>query len=302
LEKSVEFGVALPSYGPQATRLNILDTALAAESLGFDHVWVPDHLALPKADAERFGHIFEAITTLAYIAGCTRRIGLGVSALVLPQRNPLEVAKQIATLDVLSGGRVTLAVAVGWSAGEYANLGYEFHNRGARMDDAIKVLRTLWRGGRVISYQGPFYRFEQVVFSPPPVQSGGPRLWVAGDSPRALRRAVLLGDGWHPNALAPQALAAALERVRPLLGGRPFDVIVRTRLTFDQPPPAEGYLGGDAEAVIAQLRALQAAGATGVVLTFVAETQAERERALRRFATEVRPAFASHPTTGRADA
>jgi hypothetical protein len=111
-----------------------------------------------------------------------------------------------------------------------------------------------------------------------------------------------LGDGWHPNALAPQALAAALERVRPLLGGRPFDVIVRTRLTFDQPPPAEGYLGGDAEAVIAQLRALQAAGATGVVLTFMAETQAERERALRRFATEVRPAFAPHPAAGGADA
>lgn len=289
----MRFGVVLPSYGPQATRLAILDTALAAESLGFAGVWATDHLALPKADAERFGHLFEAVTTLAYLAGSTSRIGLGISALVLPQRNPLEVAKQLATLDALSGGRVTLAAGVGWSRGEYANLGYDFDNRGQRMDEALKVLRTLWRGGRVVSFEGRFYRFQEVVFSPLPVQSGGPRLWVAGDSLRALRRAALLADGWHPNARSPQALAKALEKARPWLGQRPFDVAVRMRLTFDGPPVGEGHLGGDAEQIIAQLRAYQAAGMTEAVIHFQAESQAERERAMRRFCQDIMPAFAA---------
>jgi len=101
----MKFGVVLPSYGAQSGRLATVDTALAAESLGFDSAWTTDHLALPQADAARYSPLLEAVTTLAYLAGLTQRVRLGISALVLPQRNPVEVARQIATLDVLSGGR-----------------------------------------------------------------------------------------------------------------------------------------------------------------------------------------------------
>src|SRR3972149_5210821 len=113
----MKFGIVLPNFGQDATRLSIVDTTLAAESLGFDSVWVTDHLALPQSNARQYGLIFEAVTTLSYLAGSTGRIRLGISALVLPQRNPVEIAKELATLDVLSGGRVILAAGIGWASG-----------------------------------------------------------------------------------------------------------------------------------------------------------------------------------------
>ena len=128
----MKFGVILPTFGPGASRMGILDAAHAAEDLGYDSIWVTDHLALPKEDAERFGHIFEALTTLSYLAASTRRVRLGISTLVLPQRNPVEVAKEIATLDALSAGRVIFSAGIGWSRGEYTNLGYNFFDRARR--------------------------------------------------------------------------------------------------------------------------------------------------------------------------
>lgn len=286
----LRFGVVLPSFGPQSSRLALIDTALLAEDLGFDSVWLTDHVALPEADAARFGRIFEAITSLAYLAGVTHRIRLGISALVLPQRNPVVVAKQLATADVLSGGRTLLAVGVGWSAGEYANLGQNFRNRGKRMDEAIQVLRTLWRGPRVASYQGRYYRFENAVMDPQPLQPGGPPLWVAGESEAARRRAALLADGWHPNArYGPDWLAQALAEIRPLLGGRPFTVSLRIRLDFEATDPKVAPLHGTPEQVAEQIRAYAQAGADYFIITFLAEDQRRRERAMRRFATEVLP-------------
>ncbi len=288
----MKFGVVLPNYGPTAERLAMVDTAILAEELGFDSVWLTDHIALPKADAARFGRIFEVITTAAYLAASTGRIRLGFSALVLPQRNPVVVAKQIATLDVLSGGRVILAAGVGWSEGEYANLGVNFRDRGQRMDEALQVLRTLWRGGEVISYQGRYYRFEQAVFLPGPLQPGGPPLWVAGNSEAAWRRAVLYADGWHPNAPhSPDDLAAQVAALRPLLGGRPFTVSLRIRLDFAAQTSAEAQLHGAPKQIAAQIRAYEQAGADHMAITFLADTQPRRERMMRQFVDEVLPAL-----------
>ncbi len=287
----MKFGVILPSFGPQAGRLAMVDTVLAAEKLGFDSAWTTDHVALPEADAGRFGHIFESITTLGYLAAMTTRLKLGISALVLPQRNPVEVAKQLATLDILSGGRIMLAAGIGWSAGEYANLGQLFRNRGKRMEEALQVLRTLWRGGKIISYKGKHYRFERVVFSPGPLQSGGPVLWVAGDVPQALKRAVFLADGWHPNTRSPETLAEELKTVAPLLRNRPFTVSMRTHVRFGQ-PDEKTPLSGTAEQVIDRLRAYEQAGMNYAVIDFDADNQAGRERAMQTFASQVMPVFA----------
>lgn len=287
----MNFGVVIHNYGKQAGRLAIVDAALAAEKLGFESLWLTDHVALPEEDAARFGHIFESLTTLAYLAACTARIRLGVSALVLPQRHPVEVAKKIATLDVLSAGRTLLAVGIGWSAGEYANLGQSFGDRGQRMDEAIKVLRTLWRGGQVASFKGQYYSFEKLFFAPGPLQAGGPPLWVAGDSMPALRRAVLLADGWHPHRLSPHAIKARLDAVRPQLGQRPFTVCERRRLRFSEQPLPEVPLSGSPADIIRQVGEYQAAGVSAIVVDFEADTAAERMAAMQRFAQEVAPAF-----------
>jgi probable F420-dependent oxidoreductase len=288
----MKFGVILPNFGSQATRLNILDTALAAERLGYESVWATDHLALPESDADRFGHLFETVTTLAWLAGSTGSIRLGISALVLPQRNPLEVGKMLASLDALSGGRVMLAAGIGWSEGEYRNLGYDFQNRAKRMDEALQVLRTLWRGGRVISYKGKYYSFERVSFSPGPVQSGGPVLWVAGNSLAALRRAAFFADGWHPNLRTPEELERSLKSAARLLGSRPFTVSLRMRVALNRAPETEYTLSGKPPELIERMRAFTSAGMTHAVIHFEADSQAEREAALKSFARDVAPAFA----------
>jgi len=288
----MKFGVILPNYGAGSSRLAVVDTALAAEKLAFDSVWTTDHLALPESESAAYSPILEALTTLAYLAGSTGRIKLGVSALVLPQRSPLEVAKEVATLDVLSGGRAMLAVGIGWSQGEYANLGQAFKNRGARMDEAIQVLRTAWRGSRIVDYQGRHYTVENAVFAPGPVQAGGPLLWVAGNSAKALRRAVMLSDGWHPTSMPPAELERMLRVVRPLLQNRPFNIAPRLEIAFE---PAEGTspaLSGSAEQMVEQIQTYRQAGVNYIVLSFQAESQPAREKAMRRFAAEVMPRLA----------
>lgn len=288
----MKFGIILPTFGPGASRLAIIDAALAAERLGYESVWVTDHLALPKEDAERFGHIYEALTTLSYLAASTNRVRLGVSALVLPQRNPVEVAKEVATIDALSGGRVILAAGIGWSQGEYANLGQNFSNRARRMDEALKVLRTLWRGGTSASYQGKYYRIERAVISPQPVQAGGPPLWVAGNSPAAVRRAVHYADGWHPTGLPAEQIAERLESVRPLLGERPFTVCARLHVSItDQFLELPSPLSGTPEQIREQLLAYRDAGVGYAILHFQAESAGERERMMAIFQKEILAVF-----------
>jgi probable F420-dependent oxidoreductase len=285
----MKLGLILPNYGREATRYSIIDTALAAETLGYDSIWLTDHLALPQQDSVRFGHIYEAMTSLAYLSASTRIIKLGISALVLPQRNPVEVAKSLATLDILSSGRILLSAGVGWSKGEYENLGYDFHNRGKRMDEALQVLRTIWRGQSKVSYKGKFYNFENMFFSPGPVQSGGPPIWVAGNSMAALKRAVFLADGWHPNASSPENLKSSLDQVKVLLLNRSFTVSVRFRLDYNQQTESENILSGSTENIIKQLKSYQSSGMNYALINILATTQAERERFMKQFIQEIKP-------------
>lgn len=291
----MKFGLVLPNYGTQATRYAIIDSALIAEKIGFDSVWLTDHLALSEQDAERFGHIYEAISTLSYLAASTRTIKLGLSTLVLPQRNPLEIAKVLATVDNLSNGRLIVTAGIGWSKREYENLGFDFHNRGKRMNEAIKVLRSCWRGQRVIDFQGKFYSFKNVVFSPPPVQSGGPPFWVAGDSEVALSRAIALGDGWHPNAHSPEELQSRLSKFKSIIQLRPFVIAVRIGIDLDSMKCEENssMLSGSPSEIIEQLSNYQQSGMNYAIVNLKAETQAERERLIKQFSKEIMPAFST---------
>lgn len=290
----MKFGIVLPNYGPQATRYSILDSTLSAEKNGFDSVWLTDHLALPEGDAGVFGHIYESITTMSFLAASTRKIKIGLSTLVLPQRNPIEIAKSLATLDNLSGGRLIISVGVGWSKGEYKNLGYDFHNRGKRMNEAIKILRTCWRGQQNVSFHGEFYRFDEMVFSPTPVQPGGPPLWIAGDSKIALSRAIGLGDGWHPNGRSATILKETLKDVQSITQLRPFSIAVRLGIRLgnhlEQAQP--DIISGSDQQIIQQLKEYQIAGMNYAILHFRVNSQSEREKAFTLFMNEIAPAFA----------
>jgi probable F420-dependent oxidoreductase len=157
--------------------------------------------------------ILEALMLLAFAAAHTRRIGLGTEVLVLPQRQPVLVAKQVATLDLLSGGRVRLGVGVGWQASEYHALGENFADRGKRMDEAIDLLRTCW-GEEHIDFDGEFYDIHAMAMEPKAPQAEKLPVWVGGNSPRALRRAGELGDGWLGMAFTdPAAARAAVQTI-----------------------------------------------------------------------------------------
>ena len=159
------------------------------------------------------------------------------------------------------------------------------------MDEAIQVLRTAWRGSRVISYKGQHYNVEKASFAPGPIQAGGPPLWVAGNSAKALRRAVMLADGWHPTSMPPAEIERMLRVVRPLLLNRPFTIAPRLSISFETTDHPDIALNGGSELIAEQIKAYRQAGVNALVLSFQAETQSARERAMRRFAAEIMPQF-----------
>jgi probable F420-dependent oxidoreductase len=183
-----------------------LDLAAYAETLGFDALWIGEHIAF---------HIptFDALTAMAAVAARTTRIGIGIAAVLLPLRPAAVIAKAAATLDIISGGRLRLGVGVGGEfPKEFEVVGVPLAERGRRADEAIAILRALWAPGAA-SYHGRFVQFEAVRMEPKPVQPGGPPILVGGRSERAIRRAATLGDGFMPYMYTPAQYAAARQRL-----------------------------------------------------------------------------------------
>jgi len=223
----------VPSTGALAEPAAIRDIAQAAEALGYDSVWVIDHVVIPVEISSRYPYnkdgtfatppqtrYLEPLAVLGFLAGCTQRVRLGIRVLVLPLRNPVLAAKVVATMDVLSGGRIDLGIGVGWMREEFEALGYDyFDRRGAVMDEQIQVMKAMWTQD-VAAYDGEFFHLPPVGSHPHPVQKPHPPIWIGGDTPPAIRRAGRLADGWLPlvsragYVLQPDALAAGLRRMR----------------------------------------------------------------------------------------
>ncbi|MGB7291377.1 MAG: LLM class F420-dependent oxidoreductase [Thermodesulfobacteriota bacterium] len=196
----MKFGIALPNFGRYAQKESILDVAESAEDLGFDSLWVSDHIIIPESH-EGFGDVFyDPLATLSFVAAKTRSIQLGTSVIILPYRNPIVLAKMISTLDVLCGGRLTLGVGVGWLEDEFDALGVSYIDRGPITDECIDVLKNLWSNEEP-SYRGRYFNFSNIKFFPKPIQKPHPPLWIGGNGLVALRRAIMLGNGWHPVGL-----------------------------------------------------------------------------------------------------
>ena len=225
----MRFGVAVPNYGPLATAENMVRLARRAESLGIDSIWVADHLVAPvgvqsiypfdRSPDPKPGNMgvieefYEPLTTLAFLAGATTHIRLGVSVYVMPYRNPIVTAKIVATLDALSKGRVIFGVGVGWLREEFTALGQDARRRGRVTDEYLEVCRRLWRD-EIARFEGRHYTLPPVRTGPKPTQRPWPPIWIGGNSEPAVRRAIALGDGLHLIDLSPEEAAARVAQVR----------------------------------------------------------------------------------------
>jgi probable F420-dependent oxidoreductase len=191
----VHLGVILPNFGRSSSPDGIRSSAETAEELGFASVWATEHILVGREAVNPYGRVYDPLVTLGWIAGWTERIALGTSIVILPLHNPIRLAKEVATLQELSGGRFTLGVGVGWHQDEFGFLGVEFNGRDRRADEQIRLMRALWDGER--DFEGRYWSFHDATTAPQP--SPRPELWIGGSSDRAIRRARELGDVWHPS-------------------------------------------------------------------------------------------------------
>jgi probable F420-dependent oxidoreductase len=266
----MQLGVSLePPRWPTGAGGTVLQTALRAEQLGLDYLLASDHVL--HSDG---GAVLDPLTLLATVAGATSRIRLATSVLALPYRHPLTVAQQAAGLDVLSGGRFTLGVGTGWDPAEFAALGLDVHQRGARTDEALAVLRALW-SGEPVDFEGRFTTLAKAVPATAPRVKGGPDIWVGGQSDAALRRALRFGDGWHGGVSTPEQVREVRGRLDGL--GEQFDRdpgdLVLSSVCFVVPPgfepavPLPGEpLGGPGASTAQLVDALAGLGAAGISL------------------------------------
>jgi probable F420-dependent oxidoreductase len=270
-----ELGVVLPNFGEQASARALGRIADAAEELGFNHVWVSESTLVPE-DAGGDARTLDPFACLAYIAGRLERVKLGTSIIRLPLHHPVDLAKQTASLQELSGGRLLLGVGVGYYEPEFRLLGQSFEDRGRRTDDALRLLRAIWAGER--DFRGEYWSLENVRFAPLPEPA--PEIWVGGLSRRSIRRARELGDAWHPNSGDLDNVRAA-KQLWP--EGR---VIPRAGLSFE--PGESPTLAGPPDEIARRIETLRAAGADGLVITFGTEPE-ETVEAMERFKREVVP-------------
>jgi len=277
----MKFGVVIRNMGPQSTRTTIAACARAVEDAGFDAAFVVDHLAIPPDQTEGSGgRYLDPLTTLGYLAGITTRIRLGISVLVIPYRPAVLTAKQLATLQELSGERIILGTGVGWLRQEFEALGVDPRKRGALTDETLQVLHTLFAND-VNSYNGKLVKFPPFVFAPRPAR---PPIWIGGSGPKALERTLQFGDAYYPIGLKPDELTQIGTYLREEANkrGRTVPELIVGGMI------REGE-GGTAS-MIDRISAYRDAGANYYVLGLGRYPDADTfRRGVERFATQVMP-------------
>jgi probable F420-dependent oxidoreductase len=281
----MKFGLLFANVFGQPEPLTHL--ARTAESAGFESLWTVEHVLVPKGYESAYPYsssgkmpgpenapIPDPLLWLAYAAAVTERIKLGTGILILPQRHPAYVAKEIATLDQLSGGRALFGVGIGWLREEFEALGIPFEERAPRTEESVRAIRSLWRGAE--PFEGRFYRWGPVESNPKPVQPGGPPVLVGGHVEGAARRAARIGDGFFPGRTDPELLKrlqAALRDECGKLGRDPAEIELTVGATgrFD---PGE-------------IAALEELGASRVVIAPPAFDPEGLTRALSEFGDKV---------------
>jgi probable F420-dependent oxidoreductase len=300
----MKFGTALPFVQqmpdrPQWERANdvsaLVSIAREADRLGY--AWLPcsDHVVVPARAVPSMGDTwYDPVSTLSFVAGQTARIRLLSHVVVLPYHNPLSVAKQYATLDHLSNGRVILGVGAGHLRSEFRALGASYDDRGPATDECIRIIKAVWTSTPA-SYHGDRFDFSGLHLSPRPLQQPHPPIWVGGNSLRAARRAVELADGWVPFELTLRELRDRLAFIELALVEKPdpFDVVLPAGVQLTARPVDRGRatFHGSAEQVIEDIRTLLEEGATGLTIGFRAASLGEYIERMQQFAETVMTAF-----------
>jgi probable F420-dependent oxidoreductase len=209
----MQIGLHLPHAGEQATPERIRRAAMRAEEMGLADVWVSEHIIVPRSTFPRSPLFFDPVLSLTWAAAATTRVRLGTSVLVLPMRHPLPLAKELATLQNFSEGRLILGAGVGWLAAEFAALGIPFRERGRRMDEGLAMMKAVWTQDPV-TFRSRYIPAEITDMTMTPLPVRPIPVWLGARSEAALRRTVRLGDGWHGSQLTPAAAAPIVERLR----------------------------------------------------------------------------------------
>lgn len=302
----MQFGVAIPTYRIPDGVAFMTEAAQAAEALGYYSIWFADHLAIPDDRLDYLGpEWYEPIVTAAYLAAQTERVKIGWDVLIIPYRNPLIVAKMVATLDTMCEGRVIYAGGAGYVEGEFAGLGLDFHRRGEMSDEYLEIMRELWTNEDP-AFNGKYFRFSEIKASPKPYQKPHPPIWIGGNSRAAIKRAALLGDGWHPLYPSPEEIASGVAEIASLRGERGLDgftisyscshVVQDAVLESDTLPESlrESRFRGTPEQIAAEFNRLGEAGVQHATVRFVHDSVGPDLfiRQLERFINEVVPLVA----------
>lgn len=289
----MDYGLVLPSLGDEANLEGMVAAVDLAELHGFTDIWATDHLLVDHSAEEDYGRIYEIVTTLAWAAGRSTRIRLGASVIVVPMRNAVVLAKELATIDALSGGRLIAGFGVGWSPAEFANVGVadRFADRGAYTEETVNLCRHLWSGATT-GFHGRFHQFDDFVFGPLPAQGGDLPIWLGGRDERALRRVGRLADAYHASATSPATLETRVPIIREAaaVSGRPMPRLsARVRVEFGAEAESFYTMHGAPDDVAAEIRAFAAVGVDHVALAFPPRDAAGLTSAVERFVSEVIP-------------
>ena len=308
----MKFGFSLIVRGNEATPDTFARIAERAEALEIDSLWCSAHVIVPpqvksgyilipgRKHPEHWKECYwEPFTVLSYLAALTSKITLGTSVVIVPMHNPIELAKQVAEVDQLSGGRFVFGVGVGWFEEEFEVLGQDFHNRGARTDEALDLMKALWSDDPV-SFHGRYHQVDEAFFSPKPRQRPSPPIWVAGGSKAALKRAARCADTWHPVRPTFETLRHARADLNGYLaeaGRKPesLEIAVKLPLIFQggPPQPDQPLTQGRPADIIGAIKSYSEAGASHLVFDFVPESLATALDTMERFAQEVRPGLST---------
>lgn len=308
----MRYGFYLPTRGPLANRESLSAILQAAEKLGFASVMVADHIILPTRIESAYPYTvagnfvsesecMEQLALMAFVAGRTDRLRIVSSVMIVPHRNPVFNAKALATIDVLSGGRLTVGIGVGWLAEEFKALGAaDFKARGGVTDEYVAIFRKLWTG-EPVSFSGQFYGFDEVVCDPKPIQRPGPPIWIGGHSGPALRRVARIGDGWHPvgataaSPLPPDEMKQKLGEIERMMAaeGRDFAKleISYKAPVYDGGAPPKGetrrLFTGGRDAALGDIDAFRKLGVHELVFDFRSPTLAQCLDRMGAFAEDV---------------